>query len=732
MQKIAASHLGNLHPDSRKQMKRTAKLARKSQAKKLVKTVSQDITPAPALSNKLKTDELKNTSENIPSVLNGENKMGKSAKKSLVRFSDEVLTQAISPYPALANKKKNNKLKNTPEIIKCLLTGKNNMVKSVTPKLKTKKQKNASETTPSLLNGENKVIEKVSRKKRKILSGNIPSSLNGENKMIQSDKISSQMNLNKKTKKQKNTSETIPNLVNAVHKMIESVKSSTQINSNNDHAGKSVLSKKSKRKLQLKNRKNADLPDSSVSDHNSNSIKSASDNKENLTESNGPSDLMNIECVSLDQSAKEKPIEAERKKSKKRKAKDVPLLQKVDNSVGGSRKVDDEPDSKSVAHKELKLNNIPTCINVTEKKLMKKLVMDLKLDSEELLQKMCDADVDKEYLCRNILTLTTMEPLGLNSKWIGFAHLMIEHLQATENEEERTCLAENIVVLITRGACILVGDAFASEKPIDNDLLSGVYVLFRSLLAYHKVDGDLQLGKVVGILAALYVDLTFRSGLVQDYKGKDKPKLLPHIFKKIVDKIGTPSLAETCLEMLLQINYLQPKESQVRRQLAAMFISHILKLCFPCGESFTPESCHQYILILYLLKHYHSVVPQEKADQMTKDLLAALGEIEVPEGLSLWRVEHILTTGRDFVLGHGVGEQHWGTLCTIDMAKFRKVLTYTSHQETLVNTLKEKAGLKVKISAKEAKANLCFVHPMLQLRKHLAGERKENLDRSEK
>ena len=58
---------------------------------------------------------------------------------------------------------------------------------------------------------------------------------------------------------------------------------------------------------------------------------------------------------------------------------------------------------------------------------------------------------------------------------------------------------------------------------------------------------------------------------------------------------------------------------------------------------------------------------------MTKDLLAALGEIEVPEGLSLWRVEHILTTGRDFVLGHGVGEQHWGTLCTIDMAKFRKV-----------------------------------------------------------
>ena len=35
-----------------------------------------------------------------------------------------------------------------------------------------------------------------------------------------------------------------------------------------------------------------------------------------------------------------------------------------------------------------------------------------------------------------------------------------------------------------------------------------------------------------------FIDCSFRSGLVQDYKGKDKPKLLPHIFKKIVDKIG--------------------------------------------------------------------------------------------------------------------------------------------------------------------------------------------------
>merc|ERR1739838_636082 len=46
-------------------------------------------------------------------------------------------------------------------------------------------------------------------------------------------------------------------------------------------------------------------------------------------------------------------------------------------------------------------------LSLVEKKLMNKLVDNIDLDTDDLLHKMCDNDMDLELLARNISTLTT-------------------------------------------------------------------------------------------------------------------------------------------------------------------------------------------------------------------------------------------------------------------------------------------------------------------------------------
>merc|ERR1739838_876318 len=134
--------------------------------------------------------------------------------------------------------------------------------------------------------------------------------------------------------------------------------------------------------------------------------------------------------------------------------------------------------------------------------------------------------------------------------------------------------------------------------------------------------------------------------------------------------------------MLLQMVSLLPQEKKEQRS-AADFISRALELCFPTEGTSSLGSVQEYVVFLYLLKQYHSLQPRKKADRDTKILLSKLGDIYIPEGMLLFRHKHIASINSDFIASDG----HWETLKTIDCPMFRKLLTYKSHQEVLVNKL---------------------------------------------